>query len=327
MSRTHLSLLSIPLVLTGVWFYWPPGAPPPRVRIVVSVDWEGQDLADENLAAIETFRQALPDVPLTHFLNAAYFTKSGADARDVAARMRRALRPGDECGLHVHAWRSLVEAAGVRFRAGPRFWGPRYPPAESNGDRGHDVELSAYDVPEVAAILRKSREILAANGFPLSPAFRAGGWMGSPGVLQAARTENFLIDSSATDTVWHDEIAGLPLVDHIRSLWPKVTQETQPFLVETPAGAVLELPDSCALADYVTAQEMQDHIARARARLAAPNAHDLFVHIGFHQETAGQYASRVIEAIRAIRADPDARVVFETLSESAAHTGLGGDRR
>lgn len=327
MSRSRLPLLALPLAFAGAWFYVHPGAPSPRVRIAVSVDWEGDDLTDENLAAVRRFGATFPDIPLTHFLNAAYFTKAGVDARDAEGRMRSVLRPIDETGLHVHCWKSLVETAGVRFRAGPRFWGVRYPPGESHGDRGHDVELAAYDVAEVAAILRKSRAILQARGFALSAAFRAGGWMGSPGVLQAARTEGFRIDSSATDTFWHDEIAGLPLVDRIRALWPQVTQDTQPFLVETPAGAILEMPDTGALADYVTAQEMRDHVARALARLPAAGGKDLFVHLGFHQETAAQHIARVIEAIRAIRADPQAPVVFETLTRSAAQTGLDEDRR
>jgi len=41
------------------------------VRIVISVDWEGRDLAAANRRAFAAFPRAHPDVPLTHFLNAA----------------------------------------------------------------------------------------------------------------------------------------------------------------------------------------------------------------------------------------------------------------
>lgn len=44
---------------------------PARVRIVISVDWEGRDLAAANRRAFAAFPRAHPDVPLTHFLNAA----------------------------------------------------------------------------------------------------------------------------------------------------------------------------------------------------------------------------------------------------------------
>jgi hypothetical protein len=70
-----------------------------RVRVAVSVDWEGRDLQRTNLAAMTALRQALPGVPLTHFLNAAYLTKPAADPAAVAQALREVVLPGDEAGL------------------------------------------------------------------------------------------------------------------------------------------------------------------------------------------------------------------------------------
>lgn len=294
----------------------PPG--PGRVRVAVSVDWEGRELEDGNLRAMEAFRAALPDVPLTHFLNAAYFTKPGADPARVAASMRRPLRAGDETGVHVHGWRSLVQAAGVPFRDHPSFWGDRYPLSPSDGDLGHEVEICAYEVPELRAILRQSRTLLTRAGFDVAPSFRAGGWMADARVLEAIRAEGFLIDSSATDPAWHDELAGVPLRARIGEVWPGVTATSAPFVIPTPAGPVLEMPDTGALADYVTAAEMEGHLRTALDRLAHDPAHDVFVHIGFHQETAQRYSTRVAEAIRAVRGPGAPLLVFETLGASAA---------
>lgn len=296
-----------------------PPEPTGRVRVAVSVDWEGSDLEPENLDAMERFHAELPDVPLTHFLNAAYFTKTGADPARVAASIRRGLAAGDETGLHVHGWRSLMVAAGVRFRTHPTFWGDRYPLQPEGSDLGHEVELAAYETDELRAVVSRSRAILADAGFPLSASFRAGGWIAPPHVLHAVRAEGFLVDSSATDMRWHDELAGYALRGRIGEVWPDVTEDSAPFFIETPAGAILEMPDTGALADYVTADEMASHLRRAIARLRADPGRDVFRHIGFHQETAARYARRVAEAIRRIRAEsPDAPIVFETLEPSAA---------
>ncbi|MBI3269274.1 MAG: hypothetical protein HYZ53_09650 [Planctomycetes bacterium] len=293
------------------------GECPTRVHVAVSVDWEGRELAESNLRAMRALRDALPDVPLTHFLNAAYFTKAGADPARVAASIRSVLRPGDETGLHVHAWKSLIDAAGVPFRSEPTFWGYPVTPPAGGGDYGHDVEIAAYPVPDFRAIVRRSRELLSGAGFSLSPSFRAGGWIADTKVLEAIRGEGFEIDSSATDTTWHDELASYPLRGRIAALWPGVTKESAPFWIRTPAGQVLEMPDTGALADYITAPEMEGYLRAALDRCAAERKHDLFVHVGFHQETAERYASRVTEALRAVRALHPPCLVFETLSVCA----------
>jgi hypothetical protein len=254
--------------------------------------------------------EKVPDIPLTHFLNAAYFTKDGADAKKVAAAIRRVVRKGDETGLHIHAWRSLVTASGVKFRRGPTFWGGE---TDEDGEVGHEVELEAYEVDELRAVISKSRTILKDAGFEISGSFRAAGWIAGPKVLEAIRREGFRIDSSATDPMWHDELDGYPIRKRIGEIWPKVTPETAPFEIETKAGKILEMPDTGALADYVTAREMLGHLRAAVNRL---KDRDLFVHIGFHQETAARYADRVVEAIRSIRKESD-RVVFETLETAA----------
>ena len=101
-------------------------------------------------------------------------------------------------------------------------------------------------------------------------------------------------------------------------MWPEVTTRTQPYRIDTPAGPVLEMPDTCALADYVTPDEMVRHVREAAARLAQAPSRDVFVHIGLHQETAHRYGQRIVQAVQALARDPDLPLVFETLEASAA---------
>ena len=262
-----------------------PAPPPtPHVHVAVSVDWEGREMSEENLQAFADFRTALPEVPLTHFLNAAYFTKPDADGGEVAEMMRQVLEPIDELGLHIHPWKSLVEAAGVAFRTEPTIWGKGRRMRPGGNDVGHEISVEAYETDEFQKVVRKSKEILTQHGFALGTSFRAGAWLAGPHVREAIRREGFTVDSSATDTMWHDEIAKYELPAMIREIWPDITSETQPFYIGTPAGDLLEMPDTGALADYTTAEEISGHIGDAVAKLATEG--DWFVHIGFHQETA-----------------------------------------
>jgi hypothetical protein len=296
----------------------PIAVPAARVHVTVSVDWEGHDLDPANLDAMRRFGTELAEVPLTHFLNAAYFTKPGADAGRTARDIAGVLRPNDECGLHIHCWRSLVEAAGVAFRTAPTFWGPQFELIPLGNDVGHEVELEAYTVDEIRALMRESRRILAEHGLATGPWFRAGGWIAGPKVREALVREGFQVDSSATDTVWFDELEGFRLPARVHELWPEVNRTSAPFAIATPAGRLVEMPDTGALADYTEAQEICDHLADAISRLQADPGTDIYVHTGFHQETAAKYVDRVIAALKWAQSQYGDRIVCEPLSVAAA---------
>ncbi|HBF23696.1 MAG TPA: hypothetical protein DDW23_07775, partial [Planctomycetes bacterium] len=209
------ALLAVIAIINSIYDSMTPD-PPPLVHIAVSVDWEGRDIAEENLQAFADFRAAHPEVPLTHFLNAAYFTKPDADGGEVTEKIQRALDPIDELGLHIHPWKSLVEASGITFRAEPTIWGKGRRSQPSGDDIGHDISVEAYETDEFQAIVKKSKDILAKHGFKLGKSFRAGAWLAGPRVREAIRREGFTVDSSATDTKWHGRIAQYDLPAMIR---------------------------------------------------------------------------------------------------------------
>lgn len=290
------------------------GSSGPRVRVAVSVDWEGDSLRESNVRAFQYFREAHPDVPLTHFLNAAYFTKSG---RHVVRQWnpRDVVSPIDECGLHVHGWRSLVESSGVEYRSEPTFQDTFLDEHQTSRDQGANIDIRAYTVDELQAIIANSKRILEEQGLKVGTSFRAGAWLAGPNVLEAIRREGFLVDSSAVDSLkWLRPFHAEPLHGMLREVWPCITNESQPYLIETAGGRILEMPDTGALADYNTLPEIVEHVDNAVQKL---DSEDLFVHIGFHQETAASNVWKVISAIKQIREKHGHRVVFETLEDSA----------
>src|SRR3546814_5610700 len=97
--------------------------PQPKITLYVTVDWEGLSLDDENLEAIREFRRQHPHIAMLHLLNPVYFLQPGIDATDTAAKIKSTLLPGDEHGLHLHGWKSLVEHCKVEYKSEPSFAG------------------------------------------------------------------------------------------------------------------------------------------------------------------------------------------------------------
>ena len=96
-----------------------------------------------------------------------------------------------------------------------------------------------------------------------------------------------------------------------------IDRTAQPYWIDTPAGEILEMPDTGGLADQATAAEMVEHVQWAAAELRRNRGRQVFVHLGFHAETADLFAPRLAEALRELekRGIP---LLFETVSEAAA---------
>jgi hypothetical protein len=271
------------------------------VVVSLTIDWEGAFLSPDGLDAIDELRRGLGAVPLTHFVSAAYFTKDKPDPA-AAETLARSIVPGDELALHLHAWRSLAKAAGIEPKLSPSFLtGTDKLLDFPDGDVGFDVDLDAYGVPDLRALLRTSRRLLEQTHVSISKTFRAGGYLGTPKVLQALREEGFTVDSSATDHRQLDELKEEVLPKRIQEIWPRVETGSQPWFVEGTGGALLEMPVA-AFTDYAGAAEIAGIIEAAWARLQKEPTRDVFVVLGFHQETADDFGKRLGEAIAKVRA-------------------------
>jgi hypothetical protein len=296
------------------------------VDVIVSVDWEGEDLSDANLAAMEEFRRDYPQIPLTHFLNAAYFTSGQYSPQEATARIRRGLKPCDEFGLHIHGWKDLFEAsfqaAGLRnstYKNGPAFWGPQSSPL---GNRvGHDVPIKLYSREELQSVIRFSLQTLKQNGLSGSyQSFRAGGWMADDQVLAAVAQEGFSVDSSAIPPEFLQmRINGSPLFSNVEELWGSngahpTTDTTAPYTI---LPGLTEVPGAL-FADYVTDNYI-DIVMRDLLRTSRP-----ILHLSFHEETANQFLYILREILSRMQSDytegKGIRFHFRTLTPTSCES-------
>jgi hypothetical protein len=274
-----------------------------KVRIVVSVDWEGSDLQPKNLQAIKDFRRDFPVIPLQHFLNAAYYTKLQADPAQITIAIKSVLRPRDEQGLHIHAWRTLIESSGVKFRTGPSFVIDGYTISDCAVDCGQEIALTGYTKEDLRKIIAHSIEILNREGFNRPKSFRAGGWQADDNVLDALAAEGFTLDASATDAEFlRKEWGKYNLYGMVAKLWSGITPTSQPYVYQTSSGLkILELPNNSCLSDYVTGEDMLRVFQSNAGNLSKNPKKDVYLSIGFHQETAAEYLPHLREAITLIR--------------------------
>jgi hypothetical protein len=313
---SFMATIALAAALAGAACSRPARAPDGgRIVVVVTVDWEGAELSLDGLDALDSLRRRLGPVPVTHFVSAAYLTKSRPDPA-AAATIGQAVRADDELAIHLHAWRSLVMASGIEPKLSPSFLtGTDQLLTFEDGDIGFDTDLDAYSVAELRVMLRTSRLLLAQTQRPVSGAFRAGGYLGTPKVLQAIQEEGFTVDSSAIDFRRLDEQHDAVLSRRLGELWPNVEPSTPPWQLRP---GMLELPIA-ALADYATADQIAATLEAARARWRANPRRDVVVVIGCHLETAHDFAGRLADALAKLRARPDQDgLVFTTISGAAA---------
>lgn len=275
-----------------------------KMQLVVTVDWEGRDLREDNLRAMENLRTRLPQVKIVHFLNAAYYTKDLADARDATARINRPLRPGDEKALHIHGWKRLFEKAGATFIASPTFWGTSLDPRsrECLADCGHEVPLSLYSTDELRKVVRFSLDTLEANGFGRAKSFRCGGWMAKQSVRDAIAAEGIKYEHSAVPTVFlQPKLSTYPVYGWLSELWQGTNQLSQPYKMPASVNGapkqLVEVPDNGALADYVSTQQMMDVFHANKAEYLRDKRRNVVVSFGFHEETAATYLPQLEGAL------------------------------
>jgi hypothetical protein len=271
------------------------------IQLLVTVDWEGRDLTDDNLHAMQDLHAKFPQVKVVNFLNAAYYTKAGAQKADVSSKIASAIGPSDEKGLHIHGWKSLFEASGVTFKSGPTFWGTTLTPQECLLDCGHEVPISEYTTDDLRKVVKFSLDTLEQNGFGRAKSFRTGGWMAKQSVRDAVAAEGITAEQSAVPVEFlKGKLGDYPVYSWLGEIWQGTNRTSQPYMLDTSTQKLLEVPDNGCLSDYMTADQMLDVFHANKDTFLADKTKTVVVSIGFHEETASMYIPILEDALTRI---------------------------
>lgn len=262
---------------------------PARMTIYVTVDWEGWSLDDENLEAMRTFRKQFPHIPMLQFLNPVYFLRTNVDAPDTYNKIRETMRDHDTHGLHIHAWKSLVDRCGLSYQSAPTF-ADKSEQCEA-GECGYSVSLEfAYTQAELNQLVACSSDLLVSQGFKRPTSFRAGGWQLGPKLAKALQHNGFKLDSSRTSASFLSERWGSNsnMVKMVGELHAGSDVLDQPYAL---LDGLLEYPNNASLADYTSTTQILEMF-----NTLIKNKKSVMI-LGFHQETAYVYLDRLTQAI------------------------------
>lgn len=182
-----------------------------KVYICITVDWEGENLQNTG-DLIQIRRKIAGDIPFTHFICPNYFLHDKNSDRPIH-RIKAAIRPVDEIGLHIHCYRELIQSIpGLVFRTDHNYHNipgwfenkiiKKIFPFYHRKITGRGVPLSVYNNEEIEQIIEHSVNLLSEKlQIEKILGFRAGGWIANDNVLDIVLKYGFLYDSSAVPPV------------------------------------------------------------------------------------------------------------------------------
>ena len=284
-------------------------------------------------ADLESFGQLSilhPEMKWTHLFNPVAYTQSTpllpqiedylVEARDVY---------GAEIGLHLHMFKSYVEAAGVEFHDAPSFNGS--PPGCGSDASGYAVPMTSYSPTQMHAMLHSAIEIFALHDWNRPRTFCAGYYAADPR-LQAALADLGFTASAAAFPPGTEYGAQYGPCWYIHSGWGDgwVTHTSRPYLVSrrsimphapppyllTGHGPLIEIPQVCKIDWMVSAADMQE-VFLLHYNLAAtgrPTAVCLAVHDTHGDTDFGKFHA-VLNFIDGYMESGEVPVVYATASE------------
>jgi hypothetical protein len=226
-----------------------------EIKLLVSLSWDGPNVNEYNLNAFKSFRDKFSNIPVSHFVSPSYFLS--VNAAHNKSIIKSLYRSGDQIGLSVAPWKSVVATAGVQFRSAPTFWGAPINQAACENDCGGEVPLSAYTQAEMRSILTNSIKVMDQQGFKNLKGMQVTGWMATPEVLAAANEVGIIYDfSMVTPILLSDQLKDFPIFGWVSKLWPNADILSQPGTIPSHSQTVTEIPQSMASLDYVTVEQM-----------------------------------------------------------------------
>lgn len=216
--------------------------PPTVIDVTFAMIWEGETPTPVNIDEIKNFRDQYPAVKFVHFISPAYVSRLSKPAPEpyksqIGSELNAvvdSVLTTDAIGVYMNGWKSITDAAGVRFKNGPTFWGNEISSQHCKLDCGREVMMTAYPFDDLRKLFRQSRKLFKAKGLGEAKVMLVAGNLASPELLQAASVEGFTHDFSAVAAeLISDRLFRYPLRKEIEGLWGGVGPDMQPFMLET----------------------------------------------------------------------------------------------
>ena len=273
-----------------------------NVYLLQSVIWEGAPLAGQKIEALNKLRKTFPNEPLSHFISSSYLFRSKEDAESNKKLILENIQSSDTVGLHLTAWKSEVESAGLIFRDGPTFFGNSLHPARCSFDCGQEIPPSSYPIDELKVLISHSKNALSRLGFNID-SLQVQGWMATPQLLSTASDQGFLFDYSGVspDSV-QSRLYQYPIFPWIVANWSDKSPLQQPYFIQKKSRKLLEVGNFMASIDYNSAADTFENFKKMVTLSDHSTEDALIFHISLRMESSFEKIDTFIEASQLIRA-------------------------
>jgi len=310
-----------------------PAADPRKGTLFVTVishfdrPWE---MKADDIQALRELTRRHPDIKWTHLYNPVAYSQP-TPLRDGMEQVMKEMhdRHGAEIGLHLHMYRSLVEAAGVGFRDSPSLDAEKV--EGSRDPSGYAVPMSAYTPDELRALLAWSLRTFETRALPRPRTFCAGFYATSTALQSALASLDFTSSAAAFPAgtehgreyapSWRQLAGWDQAIHHFTLPYPvsrdSILPDKGPPYLENSSGLFLEIPQTCKIDWMLDTRQLlvivQQHLDLAnKGRTTA-------ICLALHETSAAEHLDKFDAALTLLdrhRAIPNApSVQYVTASE------------
>ncbi len=274
------------------------------LAVLTTISWHGDHLRPHNLNVLNDLRRSYPGTHILHLIDAAYWTKKDANKPATTAKIRAIMRPGDEVGLFLQGWHSLLQVADVKPRISPTFWGDEVDLKDCDPDCGREVPLTEYSADDVEKLIKVALQQFGDAGLSRPRSVQVAGWLTSTPILEVLARNGFSTDiSSVPPSILQTRLQRYPIFAWLKTRWQSITPLTGARVTETGAGKIIEAVANTAATEFVTPQQVVQ---------LAKDLHDggllrtHVIHLNLNQETAAEHYPRWRATMQALQAHADA---------------------
>jgi hypothetical protein len=269
-------------------------------RMGVVVAWEGEATQQADVDALKRLRAELSGVRWIHMVDPASFLRG--DTSQAKAYVREATTGEDIFGIHLAGWKSLMDKAGVPFRAKPTFFGNVIAKEDCAVDCGREVPLSAYSQDELRRFLGSAVAVYRSGTGHDPESFLVAGHVATRAVVLPAREMGLEHDfSGVVPAQMAEALSGYPLSHWVKSAWPSARADRPVFFEMLNGRRLTRYVVNGGQVDWASSETLAEQawavVADARARRAS----ECVVIWMLHEATAAKYAPRLLKAMSLFR--------------------------
>lgn len=266
--------------------------------VTISLFWEGSDIKQHNLDALQKLRSNFPQLKINHFISPVYFLDPEQRNSNLN-KFRSALKEQDQVGLLLSPQKPITDKAGILLRNAPSFWGQTEKFCDS--ECGASVPLTVYSSSDIEKIFDASIGATSNLGISFSKSFATSGWQYSKAIAEVAAKKGFKYDWSAIPpSRIVRRLHNFPIYNWTKDTWSQFEKSNQPRRIKTTLSPMIVIPQSGGVVDYNTSQEL---LSFYKETLAQVQTSGTIYNLAVHQETCATFLPRIIDAMNKIFSD------------------------